>query len=184
MALKCDQKAKEERIKSVRENRSNNFLFVGNLVMQRGRETSEKSFSEVMKGKDSDAKCEEYVQHKHGEQWDLIDVDARKVFANFTPSMIKDVTGINHYGERIKCIDKSNKTAACSSCSEIEDWDHVLLCEQNNNKRKEWEKGLETKLNDIKQHENADEEERGIVKEMVKHVSKYLDNNNDYFTHQ
>ena len=46
------------------------------------------------------------------------------------------------------------------------------------------EKILETKLKDIEQCECADEEERGIAKEMVNDVNKHFDNNNDYCTNQ
>ena len=49
--------------------------------------------------------------------------------------MIKCVAGVNHYGERIKCVDNSNETVAFPLCGDIEDWDHVMLYEQNKNKR-------------------------------------------------
>ena len=35
-------------------------------------------------------------------------------------SMIKCVVGINYCGERIKCVDKSNKKSTCHLCGEIE----------------------------------------------------------------
>ena len=53
---------------------------------------------EVIKGIDSDRNSLEYVQHKYGNNWELIDVKARNVFACCTPSMIKCVAGINMYG--------------------------------------------------------------------------------------
>ena len=73
---------------------------------------------EVIKGKDSDNNCEEHIKHKHGEQCDIIDVDARNVFTCCTPSLIKCISGIKIYGERIKRIDKSNKTAEYPVCGE------------------------------------------------------------------
>ena len=75
----------------------------------------------MTKGKDSDTKCEECVQHKYGKKFDLTDADARNVFANCTPSMTNCVAVSKHYGESIECMEKSNKTSACPSCSEIED---------------------------------------------------------------
>ena len=48
------------------------------------------------------------MKHKHGEQWDVIDIDTRNFFESCTLSMIKFSVGINYYGESIKCIDKSN----------------------------------------------------------------------------
>ena len=39
----------------------------GNVVLQCGKEIVEKYASEVIKSKDSDDHCKEYVQHKHGE---------------------------------------------------------------------------------------------------------------------
>ena len=184
MVLECDKKAKEERMKGLRENRSDTRLHVGNVALQCGKETLEKSVSEIIKGKDSDSNCEEYMKHKYGEQWNIIDTDARNVFASCTPSMIKCTAGINQYGERIKKIDKSNKTAVCPICGEIEDWDHVLLCEHNKNNREKWVKDLEMKMKKTEQHKHADEEEKVIVQEMLNDVNKYFNNNDDYYTNQ
>ena len=98
MVLECDKKAKEERINCTRENASDDRLCTGNIALQCGKETLEKSVSEVIKGKDSDGNCEEYVKHKHGEQWGMIDVDARNFFTCCTPSLIKCIAGMNLYG--------------------------------------------------------------------------------------
>ena len=117
------QKKKEERIKCVRENRSDNMLCGGNVALKCGKETLEKSVSEVIKVKDSDINCEEHMKHKYGEQWVTIETDARNVFTSCTLSMIKHIEGINDYGEIIKRIDKSNTTAVFSSCVEIEFWE-------------------------------------------------------------
>ena len=93
-----------------------------------------------MKWKDSDSNCEQHVKNKHGEQWDLVDADARNIFTSYAPNVIKCIAGTNQQGETIKCMWKSNKTSVCPSCSEIEDWNHVLLCENDTNKRikKHW----------------------------------------------
>ena len=111
MALECDYKEKEERTKCVRENKSDDVLCAGNTTLKCRRETLEKSVSEVIKGKNIDIKCEECVQQKHGEQWDLIDTDARNIFGNFAPSVMNCVAGIKHYGERIEHIDDRNSKA-------------------------------------------------------------------------
>ena len=79
----------------MRENRSDTRLHAGNIALQCGKETLEKSVSEIIKGKDSDSNCEEYMKHKYGEQWNIIDTDARNIFASCTPSMIKCIGGIN-----------------------------------------------------------------------------------------
>ena len=76
-------------------------------------------------------------------RWDLIGTEGRQAFVSFTLIMIKCVVGINHNGEIIKCMCKSNTTSACLLCGEIEYWDRVLLFEHNKNKREEWVKGLE-----------------------------------------
>ena len=63
-------------------------------------------------------------------------------------------------------------------------WDRrlgsCLRCEHNKNKKEEWEKYLEIKLKDAEQFKNEDEEERGIVKEMLNYVNKNFDNDNNY----
>ena len=45
-------------------------------MSKHGRETMEKAFIEDAKERDSDNNCEEYLQHEHGEQWELIDDEA------------------------------------------------------------------------------------------------------------
>ena len=103
----------------------------------------ENKFYEVTKGNDSDVNSEEFMKHKHGEQWCWIDADTTNILVSCVPSMIKWVIGMNYYGEMINHMEKSNTKAACSLCGEIEDWDHMFLCEQNKNEKQEWVKGLE-----------------------------------------
>ena len=66
MVLECDQKVKEERIKSIRESRDNNGLWVINAPLKCGKETLEKLDYEVIRCKVSDSNCEEHMQHKNG----------------------------------------------------------------------------------------------------------------------
>ena len=67
MALKCDKKVKEERIRCVRYNRIESMSVSGNEALQCRKEILEKSASEVIKIKDSDDHCKDYMQHKYGE---------------------------------------------------------------------------------------------------------------------
>ena len=67
MVLEFNQQAKEERIKCVRENRSDKMLRAGNEALKCGKETLENSVSEVIKGENSDINCEECVRHNHKE---------------------------------------------------------------------------------------------------------------------
>ena len=110
MALECDVKSKEERIKCARENNCDHRSCVGNITLKSGNETVEESVSELIKRIDSDGNCEEHMKYEYGEQWDVIDVDARNIFTYCTPSLIKCIAGVNLYRERIKTIDRSNKT--------------------------------------------------------------------------
>ena len=174
MILECDQKAKEERRKCIRETRENNGLLVGNVEFKCGNEMLEKLVSEVIKWKDSDSKCEECIHHKHVEQWDLVDIDARNVFTSYAPSMIKCILGLNQHGERIKCINMINKTAVCPLCGKIEYLNRILLCKNNRNNRREWLKRLLIILKSIEHHKNANEEERGIVKEISNDANKFF----------
>ena len=89
MVLECDQKEKEERINYIRETRDDNELWVGNVSLKCGKEMVEKSFSEVIKNKDSESHCEDHKKHKFGEQWYLVGADARHFFISCVPSMIK-----------------------------------------------------------------------------------------------
>ena len=62
------------------EDRRANREVTGITVLKCGREMLEKSVSEVMKERDSNNNCNGYLQHIHGENWELIDVEARNVF--------------------------------------------------------------------------------------------------------
>ena len=44
--------------------------------------------------------------------------------------MINHVTGINHYGNRIKIIDKINVTSVLPTFSADGDWEYEMLCEK------------------------------------------------------
>ena len=131
MLLKCDKVAKEECVKCTVENRTHDKEVEGNMVL-------EKSGVEVIKGIDSDRNSLECIQHKYDENWELIDIEVRNVFACFTSSMIKCVAGINMYGERIKDVDKCNVTAVCPMYFETENWEHVIKCYENKDERDEW----------------------------------------------
>ena len=61
MVLECDQKAKKEIIKFIRETRHVNGLLVGNVSLKRRKEILEKSVSEVIKYKDININCEEHM---------------------------------------------------------------------------------------------------------------------------
>ena len=93
----------------------------GNVVLKWGRETLGKSFSEVKIERDSNNNCEEHLKHKHGEQWELIGIEARHIFKCCMPSM-KCVVGVKMHGDRVRKVDKSNTTAVCPVCA----WERKL----------------------------------------------------------
>ena len=116
MALECDKLEKEERMKCVSEDSRANREYEGNVSLNCGRETLEKSVSEVAKERESNNNCEEGVQHKHDEQWELIVIEARFFFKHCTPSMIKCIAGINMHVHRIRKIYKFNATVVYPEC--------------------------------------------------------------------
>ena len=70
----------------------------------------------------------DHFRDEHGENWHLIDVEAREGFSSSTTSQMKCAAGLSVHGERAKNIDKSNTHARCPLCKSEESWDHVLLC--------------------------------------------------------
>ena len=92
----------------------------------------EKKISEVVKNIDSEECIKECLHDKHGDKWNLIDIEARKGFSNNTVSQIKCTVGLNVCGERAKNIDKSNEHACCPLCKSEESWEHALLCGKYN----------------------------------------------------
>ena len=112
------------------ENRLGNTSVVGNSVMKFKSEILEKSVTKVIKIEDSADHCEECMKHNYGEKLDSIGMYARYVFYSITPSMIKCAAGMNHYGERIKKIDKNNETTACLVHGADEYWEHVIFAKR------------------------------------------------------
>ena len=53
------------------------MLVDGNVGMKFRRESLEKAVVEVIKTQDSDNHSKECIYHKHGEQWELINIDLR-----------------------------------------------------------------------------------------------------------
>ena len=116
MVLKCDKIAKEECEKCAIENRTHGAEVEGKKSLNIGNIKFEKSVVQVTKGTDSHRNSLEHAQHEHGENCELIDVEATNVFACCTPIMIKSVAEINARGHRIKNTCKCNVTAACPMC--------------------------------------------------------------------
>ena len=71
-------------------------------------------------------------------KWKIIGIEAREGVSNSTESKIKGGAGTNICGERIKLIDKMNMNMVCPLCNEVETWEHVMLCNKQNEKRDEW----------------------------------------------
>ena len=184
MVLKCDKVAKEERVKCVVENTMHDEETEGNTSLNLGNMKFEKSVVEVTKGIDSDRNSLEHVQHEHGENWELIDVEARNAFACCTPSTIKRVTGINMCGNRIKKIDKYNVTAACPMCFETENWERATKCSKNKDDRDEWMSMVSKQLKRAEEHKHAGSNEKEIVEEMLRCAIKCFNDDENYHTNQ
>ena len=105
---------------------------------------------------------------------ELIDAESRNVLTIGVRSVIKRVAGINNYGNMTRIRDKSNATTVCPACEENEGWDHSLLCEKNKSDKEEVGKELEKKIIKSEQHENAEEEEKIIVQEMLYDTSEFF----------
>ena len=88
MVLDCDKLAKEERLKCASEDRRKNIEVECNAVLKCGRETLKKYVSEFIKERDNNNYYKEHLQHKNGEQWELTDVESRKLFKCCTPSVM------------------------------------------------------------------------------------------------
>ena len=76
-------------MKCVGESRVCDKEVEGNMSLNLRNVILEKSVVEVTKGIDSDRNSLEHFQNKYGENWELIDVEARNVFSCCTPSVIK-----------------------------------------------------------------------------------------------
>ena len=119
---------------------------------------------EVTKGVDSDRNNLEHVQNEHGENCELIDVEAQTISACWTQIMIKCVRGIKIHGDIIRNICKCNVTVVCPISFETENWEHVMKCSTNKNDWDEWITKVGEKLKRAKQHKHAGADEKEIGK--------------------
>ena len=86
------------------------------------------------------------MQHKHGEQWRLMNIEVRNAFERSATIMINCIPWINHYGKRIRIMDENDRTTVCPMSGENEDWDHTVSCKNNKDNWEEWGKGVEMKI--------------------------------------
>ena len=100
----------------MREYKRTNIEVEGNAASKCDWEKLEKCVSEVTKERDSDDICVEYLQHKHGEHWESMCVEAKNVFECCMPRIIKCVAGISMHSERNMKIDKCNITVVFPTC--------------------------------------------------------------------
>ena len=112
MVLKHSKLVKEERAKYVVENKTHDEEVEGKMSLELGNMKLEKSGVEVTKETDSDRSSLECTRHECGENLELINIEARNVFACCIPIMVKCVAGINAHDDRIKNTDKRNVAAA------------------------------------------------------------------------
>ena len=70
-------------------------------------------------------------------------VEARERSTNCTESQLRCAAVINILVERIILIDKGNTHAVCPVFDELEEWEHVVLCDKMKDKRDAWVKGRE-----------------------------------------
>ena len=66
-------------MKCARENTREDKIMVRNEELKRGKEILEKAVAEVIKIKDRDIHSAEFMQHKWGERWELIETNTRNV---------------------------------------------------------------------------------------------------------
>ena len=78
------------------------------------------------------------MQHEHGGEWKLIDVESINVFKYCKPSVIKCISGIDMHGDRISKIDQCEATAVCLVYFENQNRDHVVSCCEDKDNREEW----------------------------------------------
>ena len=128
LSLECDLKSKHTRRVCEKEDREECLPVKAHGSVHIENKRCEKAVAEIIKTKESEKHITAYLQHKHGEHWDLIDVDARNVFSYCNPSMLKCITGFNPHGKMIKKMNKYDATACCPLCGEEEDWEHIIKC--------------------------------------------------------
>ena len=79
----------------------------------------EKSVAEVMKLHDSLDHIIEYIQHKFVNYLEYVYVDVRNLFYHCAPNFLKLIAGINHFGYRIKNMDKHDNKAYFQSVDKM-----------------------------------------------------------------
>ena len=94
LVLECDSIAKEARAKCSDNEVIDEVKNRGNVSLKHKQKHYDKKISEVIKKIDSEKCMTEYFQDKYGENWHLIDIEAREAFANSTVNQIKCAAGL------------------------------------------------------------------------------------------
>ena len=84
LALECDYKAKEVRLKRENDYKNDNIRFRGNVCLKHKDRCCDRKISEVIKKIDSVGNSWECFQDEHGEKWISTDAEAREGFVNCT----------------------------------------------------------------------------------------------------
>ena len=89
LTLKCDERAKAERVKCFSEHRHKKIRVRGKFCIVNRTEVLEKSASEALKSMDTIKNQMDHLREKCGEDWRHMDVNARNTFNNCTGSINK-----------------------------------------------------------------------------------------------
>ena len=138
----------------------------------------------MIKKIDSEKCTTEHFQDKHGENWHLIDIEAREGFASSTVSQIKCAAGLNVCGERAKDIDKSNARVCCPLCKSKESWEHVLLHRKLKKIREDWINVMQKKSHETAKKVKASTHHQKIANETMKDVSEHFNGDRNSWTNQ
>ena len=87
-------------------------------------------------------------------------------------------------GKRIKLTDKKNKNDVFPMCNQVETWEHVMLCDNQCEKREEWLKKLKKSLHHVAKKGKETMHELNVVNEIIKDVGKYFNNEQNFWTNQ
>jgi hypothetical protein len=168
---RCDENSKIKCSDILQEPVPSTIQHLGILTPIQNDKILDKNINVLIREVDAIKHERNIVEEKFGEFADWIDLDARNCFPGGAGvGTIKSATGYNHHGVRNKMVNAGLVSDRCPRCDDIEDWQHVVLCNSINHMKEAYLIDLEASLLKLKHGYS----ERETFELIIGDIRKYL----------
>lgn len=176
---RCDEEAKKKCKALIDAEDTCNIKHVGIETPVLNGKIVDKNINVLVRELDAKKNKLEAIKEKVKEKHEWVDINVRNCFrGGVGVGTLKCIVGYNHHGKRNKLVNKGLTEDKCPRCEQIEDWEHVILCQSITGMKDEYLNELKSKMSKIAIHEN----ERELVELIMKDIKAYVHNEDAEFT--